>query len=114
MADNPGKGKFFLDHFWSHSDWGTDDRAIVWFDIDNTLYSASTRISHAMGERIHGTHLVAWSRMLHQSLTSFLAYFVQLGLSHEEANELHHHYYKTYGLALRGLVKHHDVGEPTS
>jgi len=40
------------------------------------------------------------------------AYFVQLGLSHEEAGELHHHYYKTYGLALRGLVKHHDVGEP--
>ncbi|KAF9652196.1 pyrimidine 5-nucleotidase, partial [Thelephora ganbajun] len=74
MAENPGK----------------DDRAIVWFDIDNTLYSASTKISHAMGERIH-------------------AYFVQLGLSHEEASDLHHHYYKTYGLALRGLVKHHDV-----
>ena len=43
-----------------------------------------------------------------------LAYFVWLGLSHEEARELHHHYYKTYGLALRGLVKHHDVGEPIS
>jgi len=47
-----------------------------------------------------------------RSLTSVLAYFVQLGLSHEEASELHHRYYKTYGLALRGLVMHHDVGEP--
>jgi len=67
-----------------------DDRLVIFFDIDNTLYSASTRISQAMGERIH-------------------AYFVWLGLSHEEAHELHHRYYKTYGLALRGLVKHHDV-----
>lgn len=30
-----------------------DDRVIVWFDIDNTLYSASSKISQAMGERIH-------------------------------------------------------------
>ncbi|KAF8621582.1 hypothetical protein AX15_007608 [Amanita polypyramis BW_CC] len=67
-----------------------DDRAIVWFDIDNTLYSASARISHAMGDRIH-------------------AYFVGLGLSHEEASELHHQYYTQYGLALRGLARHHDV-----
>ena len=32
-----------------------DERCIVWLDIDNTLYSASAGISHAMGERIHGT-----------------------------------------------------------
>lgn len=31
-----------------------DDRYLVWFDIDNTLYSASVQIAHAMGERIHG------------------------------------------------------------
>lgn len=31
-----------------------DERVIIWFDIDNTLYSASSKISHAMGERIHG------------------------------------------------------------
>lgn len=47
-----------------------------------------------------------WQRLIHT-----LAYFVKLGLSHEEAGHLHHHYYKTYGLALRGLIKHHDVGE---
>jgi len=68
----------------------TDDRAIVWFDIDNTLYSASCRISQAMGTRIHD-------------------YFVGLGISHEEASELHRHYYVQYGLALRGLTRHHDV-----
>ena len=34
-----------------------DNRVVVWFDIDNTLYSASSKISHAMGERIHSQHL---------------------------------------------------------
>jgi pyrimidine and pyridine-specific 5'-nucleotidase len=37
-----------------------------------------------------------------------------LGLSNEEASELHHKYYTTYGLALRGLIRHHDVGEVPS
>uniref|UniRef100_A0A0W0FJZ9 Putative pyrimidine 5-nucleotidase n=1 Tax=Moniliophthora roreri TaxID=221103 RepID=A0A0W0FJZ9_MONRR len=38
------------------------------------------------------------------------AYFVnELGLSHEEASELHHSYYTQYGLALAGLIKHHQV-----
>ncbi|KAF8974474.1 Haloacid dehalogenase-like hydrolase-domain-containing protein [Flammula alnicola] len=67
-----------------------DDRLIVWFDIDNTLYSASSRISQAMGTRIH-------------------AYFISLGLDHDEASELHLKYYTQYGLALRGLTRHHDV-----
>lgn len=69
-----------------------DDRYIAWFDIDNCLYSASANISHAMGERIH-------------------KYFTTLGLDDEEASELHMKYYTQYGLALRGLVKHHDVGK---
>lgn len=67
-----------------------DDRAIIWFDIDNTLYSASTKISQAMGDRIH-------------------QYFLDMGLEEEEATTLHHKYYTTYGLALRGLTKHHDI-----
>ncbi|KIM46099.1 hypothetical protein M413DRAFT_441160 [Hebeloma cylindrosporum] len=67
-----------------------DDRLIVWLDIDNTLYSASSRISQAMGSRIH-------------------AYFVSLGLGHEEASDLHLKYYTQYGLALRGLTRHHDI-----
>ncbi|OCH92938.1 pyrimidine 5-nucleotidase [Obba rivulosa] len=67
-----------------------DDRYIIFFDIDNTMYSASAQISHAMGQRIH-------------------AYFVGMGHSEEEASELHLRYYTQYGLALRGLVRHHDV-----
>lgn len=43
-----------------------------------------------MGERIH-------------------AYFLTLGLGDEEASALHLRYYKTYGLALRGLVRHHNI-----
>ncbi|KAG6911182.1 hypothetical protein DXG01_003049 [Tephrocybe rancida] len=43
-----------------------------------------------MGERIHD-------------------YFVSLGLSQEEASELHLRYYTQYGLALRGLRRHHDI-----
>jgi hypothetical protein len=31
-----------------------DDRLVVWFDVDNTLYSAGDKISQAMSERIHG------------------------------------------------------------
>ncbi|KZT74335.1 pyrimidine 5-nucleotidase [Daedalea quercina L-15889] len=64
-----------------------DDRYMIWLDIDNTLYSASTQISAAMGE----------------------PYFLSLGFPEEEASELHHKYYTQYGLALRGLVRHHHI-----
>ena len=37
-------------------------------------------------------------------------YFVKIGLSHEEAADLHLKYYTQYGLALRGLTRHHDIG----
>jgi len=33
-----------------------------------------------------------------------------LELTHEEADDLHHTYYKNYGLALEGLVRHHRIG----
>ncbi|KAI6047407.1 pyrimidine 5-nucleotidase [Pisolithus marmoratus] len=67
-----------------------DPRMVIWFDIDNTLYSASTKISQAMGQRIH-------------------AYFVSMGLDEDEASDLHFKYYTQYGLALRGLARHHDI-----
>jgi len=67
-----------------------DDHLVVFFDIDNTLYSSSSQIAQAMGVRIH-------------------AYFVSLGLSDEEASELHLQYYTQYGLAARGLRRHHGV-----
>jgi hypothetical protein len=33
----------------------TAEKYTVFLDIDNTLYSASTGISAAMGKKIHGT-----------------------------------------------------------
>ncbi|GAC93780.1 hypothetical protein PHSY_001345 [Pseudozyma hubeiensis SY62] len=66
------------------------NEAIVWLDIDNTLYKRSTRIADLMAERIR-------------------AYFHGMGLSEDEAKTLHTSYYKTYGLAIRGLVKHHQI-----
>lgn len=36
-------------------------------------------------------------------------YFMSLGLDEDEAEYLHKHYYKEYGLAIRGLVRHHTI-----
>lgn len=69
---------------------GDDGRAIVWFDIDNTLYRKSTRIAELMTHRIR-------------------KYMSGLGLSDEEVERLHSRYYKEYGLAIRGLVMHHKI-----
>ena len=87
----------------------SDDRPVVWLDIDNTLYSASSKISQAMGERIHGASYVVSPSILY-SRFKYIAYFVALGWADDEASELHHKYYTQYGLALRGLVRHHQVG----
>ncbi|GAA5862625.1 hypothetical protein JCM1840_002616 [Sporobolomyces johnsonii] len=67
-----------------------DGRKIVWFDIDNCLYSKEAGIAELMKDKIR-------------------AYFTRLGLSDAEAAHLHHHYYTEYGLAIRGLVRHHKV-----
>ncbi|KIM25967.1 hypothetical protein M408DRAFT_25854 [Serendipita vermifera MAFF 305830] len=63
---------------------------VVFFDIDNCLYSASTAISHLMTTRIR-------------------QYFVDLGFPEEEAERLLNQYYRQYGLAIRGLVKSHNI-----
>lgn len=89
----------------------TDDRLIVFFDIDNTLYSASSKISEAMGTRIHGASPILHRLHLCILTDASTAYFLTLGLSDEEASDLHHKYYSQYGLALRGLTRHHNVGE---
>lgn len=61
------------------------------FDIDNCLYGRLTRIHDMMQVKIH-------------------EYFKShLALSDADANELHTNYYKTYGLALEGLVRNHAV-----
>lgn len=85
-----------------------DPRMVIWFDIDNTLYSASTKISHSMGERIHGMFTHNGYRLSFKAFSA--AYFVSLGIDEDEASELHLKYYRQYGLALRGLTRHHDIG----
>ncbi|KAK9900818.1 pyrimidine 5'-nucleotidase [Cystobasidium minutum MCA 4210] len=60
----------------------------LWFDIDNCLYSKSLGIAPLMSQKIH-------------------QYFVGLGIPESEAWDLHMHYYKNYGLAIRGLQQHH-------
>jgi len=61
------------------------------FDIDNCLYQKNTKIAQLMGDLID-------------------KYFEQhLELTPEEAYDLHHKYYTSYGLAILGLVQHHQV-----
>jgi pyrimidine and pyridine-specific 5'-nucleotidase len=67
-----------------------DGRAVVWLDIDNTLYSKGTEIHKLMTQRIR-------------------AYIIGLGLGEEEAERLHQKYYREYGLAIRGLVMHQQI-----
>lgn len=67
------------------------NKKIFFFDIDNCLYKRSTRIHDMMQVKIH-------------------QYFKDnLNLNDEEAHKLHINYYKTYGLALEGLVRNHRV-----
>lgn len=68
-----------------------DDRVTMFFDIDNCLYKKSSKIHELMQVYIH-------------------RYFVtHLGLTDQHADMLHHRYYTEYGLALEGLVRHHNI-----
>lgn len=68
-----------------------DKRMVFFCDIDNCLYPKSFNIHEHMSELID-------------------AYFrTHLALSPEEATALHERYYKDYGLAIEGLVRHHKV-----
>ena len=68
-----------------------DQRPVFFFDIDNCLYPRSLRIQELMQELID-------------------SYFVRhLSLPAADARTLHARYYKDYGLAISGLVKHHTI-----
>lgn len=67
------------------------NETVFFFDIDNCLYKRSTKIHELMQEYIHD-------------------YFVRtLDVSDEDAYKLHQEYYKSYGLAIQGLVKYHKI-----
>lgn len=87
----------------------SDDRLVFFFDtfptpfqfsyyqtnrvhLDNCLYPKSMKIHDMMVDKIH------------QYFTTHLK------ISDEEASKLHHEYYRLYGLALEGLVRHHEIG----
>lgn len=68
-----------------------DARKVFFFDIDNCLYPKSYQIHDKMAVLIDN-------------------YFQNhLSLSQEDATTLHQRYYKDYGLAIEGLVRHHKV-----
>jgi pyrimidine and pyridine-specific 5'-nucleotidase len=68
-----------------------DNRKVFFFDIDNCLYPKSYQIHDKMAVLIDN-------------------YFQShLSLSEEDATTLHQRYYKDYGLAIEGLVRHHKV-----
>ncbi|KAM3423765.1 hypothetical protein BST61_g1169 [Cercospora zeina] len=68
-----------------------DPRDVFFFDIDNCLYPKSYKIHEHMSVLIDD-------------------YFqTHLSLSREDATMLHQRYYKDYGLAIEGLVRHHKV-----
>ncbi|KAI9485064.1 pyrimidine 5'-nucleotidase [Zychaea mexicana] len=68
----------------------TIDKPVFFFDCDNCLYHKNTGILQLMRQRI-------------------VEYMVNMGISDKEAQELRNRYFSDYGLALRGLLKHHDV-----
>lgn len=68
-----------------------DSRDVFFFDIDNCLYPKSYKIHEHMSVLIDD-------------------YFqTHLSMSREDATMLHQRYYKDYGLAIEGLVRHHKV-----
>lgn len=68
-----------------------DDARVIFFDLDNTLYSKETGIAEEMGQRIR-------------------LYFEQfLHLPREEAATLGQRYYLDYGLAIRGLIQNFSI-----
>ncbi|KAK4544517.1 hypothetical protein LTR36_004089 [Oleoguttula mirabilis] len=67
------------------------DKKVFFFDIDNCLYPSSFKIHEHM------------SRLIDDYFQSHLA------LTREDATKLHQDYYKNYGLAIEGLVRHHQI-----
>ncbi|KAI5868649.1 pyrimidine 5-nucleotidase [Durotheca rogersii] len=69
----------------------TTRKPVLFFDIDNCLYPRSAKVYDLMADMID-------------------KYFAaHLGLPEHEAVKLHRDYYRNYGLAIEGLVRHHQI-----
>ncbi|KAI0396375.1 pyrimidine 5-nucleotidase [Xylariaceae sp. FL0594] len=68
-----------------------ESRPVLFFDIDNCLYPRSSKVHDMMAKLID-------------------EYFAKhLGLPEADAIRLHSEYYRNYGLAIEGLVRHHQI-----
>jgi putative hydrolase of the HAD superfamily len=63
----------------------------IFFDVDDTLYSPSTGLWHAIKQRMND-----YMRE-------------HMDISEDQIPELRERYYKQYGTTLKGLEKHHDI-----
>jgi len=69
----------------------TEQPKVFFFDIDNCLYPKSSKVHDIMARLID-------------------EYFANhLSLSWDDAARLHREYYQNYGLAIEGLVRHHQI-----
>ncbi|EFQ27604.1 pyrimidine 5'-nucleotidase [Colletotrichum graminicola M1.001] len=74
-----------------HANGVQPPKPVLFFDIDNCLYPRSSRVQDHMAQLID-------------------EYFAKhLSLSWEDAVKLHKEYYTNYGLAIEGLVRHHQI-----
>lgn len=66
-----------------------------------------TNNGHATKERL----VYSKSFKIHEIMGELIDDYFQthLSLSKEDSNYLHHHYYREYGLAIEGLVRHHKI-----
>ncbi|KAA8644145.1 hypothetical protein EYZ11_001719 [Aspergillus tanneri] len=68
-----------------------DPRPVLFFDIDNCLYSRGCNIFDEM------------QKLINKFFTTHLS------LTVDDAHHLHMKYYKQYGLAIEGLARHHKI-----
>lgn len=78
-----------------HGEFGSNDRYLWLFDLDNTLHDTSYKIFPQI------------------SLGMTRAVMTCLGVDETQAQDLRAKYWKQYGATMIGLVKHHGVDEQT-
>jgi pyrimidine and pyridine-specific 5'-nucleotidase len=97
VSDSLGHRILFLGHAGANgrakfaSSSATSEEPVFFIDLDNTLYPKSSGIDLLMARRIE------------------LYFMERLGLPQEESARLGARFYKDYGLAIKGLIKHFSI-----
>jgi pyrimidine and pyridine-specific 5'-nucleotidase len=86
-----------------------DTRPVFFFDIDNTVCASPHSLAAVTHQGLH--QLYPRSKRVHHLMQDLInQYFTtHLSLSPEAATHLNQTYYQQYGLALEGLVRHHEI-----